>query len=134
MLHLLLLSMLADPFVGTWKLKTATGDKAAQFYDSFVVVITATDVGHKWSYDVTLKGNPKHMKFVILTDRKAGTFKLMGEDGKVASEGKMIVKSPREWELEGPNHKSHGSISADGKTITAVTTAPMPATHVIEKQ
>src|SRR5215510_11329146 len=122
MLHLLLLSMLADPFVGTWKLKSAEGDKAAQAYDSFIVVITATDVGHKWSYDLTLKGNPKHMKFVILTDRKAGTFKLMGEDGKVMSEGKLIVKNPREWELEGPNHKSHGNISADGKKITAVTT------------
>lgn len=132
MLHLLMLFMLADPFVGTWKIKA--GDKAAQHYDSFVIVITPTDVGHKWSYDLTLKGNPKHMKFVILTDRKAGTFKLMSEDGKLMSEGKLTVKNAREWELDGPNHKSHGSISADGKTITSVTTAPMPATHVLEKQ
>jgi len=134
MVHLVLLLALADPFVGTWKLKSAEGDKAAQSYDSFVVVITATDVGHKWSYDLTLKGSPKHMKFVILTDRKAGTFKMMGEDGKVLSQGKLTVKSPREWEIDAPNNKSHGNISADGKTLTSVTTAPMPATHVLEKQ
>jgi hypothetical protein len=132
MLHLVLLLALADPFVGTWKLHAE--DKAAQRYDSFVIVVTSTDVGHKWSYDLVMKNNPKHMKFTILTDRKAGTFKMMTEDGKVMSEGKLTVKGAREWELEGPNHKSHGNVSADGKTLTSVTTAPMPATHVLEKQ
>jgi hypothetical protein len=132
MLHLLMLFMLADPFVGTWKLRP--DDKAAQRYDSFTIVVTASGAGHKWSYDFALKGNPKHMKMVIVTDRKAGTYKMMTEDGKPLGEGKLIIKSPLEWELEGPNHKSHGSVSADGKTLTSVTTAPMPATHVFEKQ
>jgi hypothetical protein len=132
MLHLLMLFMLADPFVGTWKLKP--DDKAAQHYDSFVITVTSTDVGHKWSYDLVLKSNPKHMKFVIVTDRKAGTFKMMSEDGKVMSEGKLIIKGAMTWELEGPNLKSHGNLSADGKTMTSVTTAPQPATHTFVKQ
>ena len=130
MLHLLMLFMLADPFVGTWKLRPEKNSKL----ESMVVVVTATDVGHKWSYDMAMKDMPKHIKYTIVTDRKAGKFKLVAEDGRMMSEGKLTIKGPTEWETEGPNHKSHGSISADGKTMTVNTSVPMPATHVLDKQ
>jgi hypothetical protein len=130
MVHLVLLLALADPFVGTWKLRAENNPRL----ESMVITVTATDVGHKWSYDIGMKGAPKHVKYAILTDRKAGKFKMVAEDGKVMGEGKLIIKGPTEWEIDAPDHKSHGSISADGKVMTVNTTAPMAATHVLDKQ
>jgi len=128
--NLVLLLALADPFVGTWKLRP---DKGKSGFESYVVTVTATASGHKWSYDFVVKGMGQHMKAVILTDRKAGTFKYLDEGGKLVAEGKLVMKSPTEWETEG-TLKSRTSLSADGKTMTVVNTAPQPNTLVLDKQ
>ena len=132
MLHLLMLFMLADPFVGTWKLRADQAQKGG--LDSFTITVTPTANGHKWAYDIVPKGGKGHLQYTIVTDRKAGKFTMTSADGKVMGEGKLILKGPTEWEVDSPTHKSHGSISADGKTMTVETTAPRAATHVLDKQ
>jgi len=132
MLQIAMLLMLADPLVGTWKMRI---DKDKQSHvESQTITITAQGNGHKWSYDTVMKGNPKHLKYSIVTDRKAGTFKLTTEDGKPMGEGKLIIKGQGEWEVESPNHKSHGKLSLDGKTMTVVATVPTAITLVFDKQ
>ena len=133
MLHLLMLFMLADPFLGTWKLR-ADKAGAASGFESYVVTVTATDRGQKWSYDFVVKGMSQHMKPVILVDRKTSTFKYFTEDGQVVGQGKIIMKAPTEWEVDAPNLKSRTSLSPDGKTMTVVNGGPKPITLVLDKQ
>ena len=119
----------ADPLVGTWKMTSQgkPGGVTAQ-----TIAITATDDGHRWSYDITL-GN-HHVAFVLVTNIKKGTVTTQTTDGKPLGTGSFKKTGDTAWELVTLKHKSTGSISADGKKMTINQTVPMEATIVFEKQ
>lgn len=119
----------ADPFLGTWKMEP--NDKAG--VKAQVVTVTATDVGHKWSYDITLS-NGKPFQVVILTNLKTGEVTLQSKDGKTFGTGHFKKTGDMAWEVEMQGHKSSGSISADGKKMTVNQTSPTTATVVFDKQ
>ena len=119
----------ADPFLGTWKMET--NDKSG--FKSQVVTITATDVGHKWSYDLTL-ANGTAMQIVLMTNVKTGDVTMESKDGKKLGSGHFKKTGDAAWEVDMPSHKSSGSISADGKKMTIKQTVPAQTTIVYDKQ
>jgi hypothetical protein len=119
----------ADPLVGVWKMQP--NGKAG--VKSQVVTVTATDVGHKWSYEVVLiNGKPFQME--LLTNLKTGEITMQGKNGKPFGAGHFKKTGDAAWEVELQDHKSSGSISADGKTMTVKETSPTVATIVLDKQ
>jgi hypothetical protein len=119
----------ADPFVGVWKMQP--NDKSG--FKAQLVTVTATDIGHKWSYDITLS-NGSPLQIVLLTNVKTGEVTLQSKDGKTVGTGHFKKTGDAAWDVETPGHKSSGSISADGKKMTIQQTLPVATTIIYDKQ
>jgi hypothetical protein len=122
----------ADPFLGVWRSNPAKSKLGGRATVTETITVKAAPKGHKWSYDIELSDG-RRVHFWLVTDIAAGTVTLYMPDGQVMGTGSVRKTGPTSWELETPKHKSRGSLSADGKTMTVVQTLPEPSTIVLDK-
>jgi beta-galactosidase/beta-glucuronidase len=126
------LAVSGDVVSGVWKLNVSKSKAGRSSPRSQTITVEPTATGHKWSYDTELY-NGKKVHFWLTTEFPGGKVTLYSAEGKVMGTGRVTRQSDRSWDFEAPNHKSHSTISDDGKTMAVQTTVPTPSIVVLDK-